>query len=158
MKVVPKSDQHNDFIRKDLISLYGSEHIISIKRQYYQASELDGYIVKDQSNIVGVLLYNVEENQCELVYIHSIEPAKGIGRRLVSRLNQDMKSRGIGKIWVITTNDNLEALAFYQKLGFKLSRTYQNAMDKVREIKPMVPLIGMNGIPLNDMLELEMKI
>ena len=36
--------------------------------------------------------------------------------------------------------------------------TEQNTMDEVRKIKPDVPLIGENGIPLNDEIELEKNI
>ena len=59
---------------------------------------------------------------------------------------------------LITTNDNLRALQFYQKRGYSLTKIYKDAMDEVRKVKPNVPIIGENGIPLRDELELEKDI
>ena len=59
---------------------------------------------------------------------------------------------------LITTNDNLSALQFYQKRGFDMSRLYHNAVDKSRKIKPQIPLTGANGIPIRHEIELEMKL
>ncbi len=56
---------------------------------------------------------------------------------------------------MITTNDNLRALGFYQKRGTVLVAVYRNAMDAARKLKPQIPMIGMNGIPLRDEIELE---
>ncbi len=55
----------------------------------------------------------------------------------------------------MTTNDNLEALGFYQKHGFELVKVNRGALNESRKIKPVIPLIGMHGIPLWDELELE---
>jgi ribosomal protein S18 acetylase RimI-like enzyme len=65
---------------------------------------------------------------------------------------------GCRRVWLITTNDNLEALGFYQKRGFVLAALHRNAMAETRRFKPNIPLIGMGGIPLRDELELERKI
>jgi RimJ/RimL family protein N-acetyltransferase len=59
------------------------------------------------------------------------------------------------RIWLITTNDNMPALRFYQKRGFRLVAVHQNALDYSRTLKPEIPLIGLEGIPLRDEIELE---
>jgi hypothetical protein len=46
-------------------------------------------------------------------------------------------------------------LQFYQKQGFAVVATHHNAMDKVRRYKPHLPVIGLNGLPLRDMVELQ---
>jgi RimJ/RimL family protein N-acetyltransferase len=60
------------------------------------------------------------------------------------------------RLWLITTNDNLNALGFYQQLGFKLVKINRGAVNESRKIKPSIPLIGMNNIPLRDEIELEL--
>jgi hypothetical protein len=55
-----------------------------------------------------------------------------------------------------TTNDNLNALRFYQKRGFVLVSVHRNAVIKSRQLKPEIPLTGNDGIPLRDEIELEM--
>lgn len=158
MKVFPKTDAHNEIVREDLISQFGSEYIISIKNQYKEAHKLDGFLAEEEEGIIGVLLYKIGSSECELVYIHTGKPGKGIGKLLIGRLIELLKSLKIKRLWVITTNDNLEALAFYQKQGFKISKVYPGEMDKVRKKKPFIPTVGKNGIPLRDMLELKMEI
>jgi ribosomal protein S18 acetylase RimI-like enzyme len=56
---------------------------------------------------------------------------------------------------VTTTNDNLNALRFYQKHGFVLAALRPNALEKTRKLKP-IPALGENGIPIRDEIELEM--
>lgn len=53
------------------------------------------------------------------------------------------------------TDDNLHALRFYQNRGFVLVAVYRNALEISRQLKPEIPLIGKNGIPLRDEIELE---
>jgi hypothetical protein len=59
---------------------------------------------------------------------------------------------------LITTNDNLHALGFYQKRGFEIVTVYRGAVNESRKRKPTIPLVGMNGIPLRDEIELEMSL
>lgn len=59
------------------------------------------------------------------------------------------------RIWLITTNDNLNALGFYQKRGFRIKAVYPGAVDEARRIKPEIPLAASNGIPIRDEIELE---
>lgn len=58
---------------------------------------------------------------------------------------------------MITTNDNMKALRFYQKQGFVLKALYPNALEESRELKPEIPKIGIDNIPLRDEIELEIK-
>lgn len=60
------------------------------------------------------------------------------------------------RIFLITTNDNLHALGFYQRRGFELVSINRNALSETRKLKPNLPLTGMNNIPLWDEIELEM--
>jgi hypothetical protein len=53
------------------------------------------------------------------------------------------------------SSDNLHALRFYQKRGFTFSAFYPNALEQTRKMKPQIPLIGREGIPLRDEIELE---
>ena len=55
----------------------------------------------------------------------------------------------------MTTNDNLHALRFYQRKGFTLAGLRPNALAQTRKQKP-VPLLGADGIPIRDEIELEM--
>jgi len=86
--------------------------------------------------------------------VDSIKEGNGIGSKLMNEVELLAKQKGINKIKLITTNDNLQALKFYQKRGYRIVRVITDAVVKAREIKPSIPLIGNDGIPLNDELEL----
>jgi DNA-3-methyladenine glycosylase I len=58
-------------------------------------------------------------------------------------------------VWLTTTNDNLTALAFYQVVGLRLCALRPDAVTGSRRLKPSIPLVGQNGIPLRDELDLE---
>ena len=60
---------------------------------------------------------------------------------------------------MLTTNDNLDALRFYQRRGFRLAELRPGAVDRARErLKPEIPRTGEHGIPLRDELVLEMAL
>jgi hypothetical protein len=60
---------------------------------------------------------------------------------------------------VITTNDNVDALRFYQRRGFRLAALHQGAVDDSRaRLKPEIPEIGEHRIPLRDELDLELEL
>ncbi len=62
------------------------------------------------------------------------------------------------RICLITTNDNLDALCFWQKIGFSIKAIYRDAVVRARCLKSEIPLIGNHGIPIRDEIELELKI
>lgn len=73
---------------------------------------------------------------------------------MIERLKQEGKRRGWKKIIVITTNDNLDGLRFYQRQGFVLERIYKKAVERSRKIKPEIPKIGVYKIPIRDEIQL----
>ncbi len=79
---------------------------------------------------------------------------KGIGTALIQILINEAALSQIKRIKVVTTNDNLNALKFYQKKGFVLVAVHPNALDQSRKYKK-IPIIGENGIPIRDEIELE---
>ena len=71
---------------------------------------------------------------------------------------EEARNRNCKRVFLITTNDNLNALGFYQKRGFEMVRINRGAVNESRKIKPSIPLVGMNNIPLRDEIELEMRL
>ncbi|MNP70506.1 putative acetyltransferase [compost metagenome] len=83
---------------------------------------------------------------------------KGTGTALIKRVEKEAVEKGCQQLSLITTNDNLYALGFYQKRGFRLLEIFPNAVEKAREIKPRIPLIADNGIPIQDEILLRKSI
>lgn len=107
---------------------------------------------------VGLLTYQVEESECEVVSLDSRAEGIGIGTALVNELVSAAKEAKIHRIWMITTNDNLPALKFWQKRNFRLVHVHRNSIEQARRLKPQIPITGIEGIPILDELELEMPL
>jgi|SRR5688572_25002486 len=105
-------------------------------------------------NREGLATYRIVDREAELVSLDAVEPGQGVGSRLLSALIERLRQQGVRHLWVTTTNDNLAALAFYQKRGFRLQRVRTGAIDETRRLKPGIPLIGENGIPIRDEVDL----
>ena len=87
--------------------------------------------------------------------MNSIIKRKGIGTALVEKVEKIAKELNCKKIWLITTNDNIDALLFWQKRGFSIKAIYPNAISVSRKLKPEISEIGNYGIPIRDEIELE---
>jgi len=143
----------NDFVKRQ----WGSEQII-VHNKIYLPSKLEGFVAEDNNVNVGLITFEIQNQCCEIVSLNSIVEHKGIGRELVKLVTQTAKAQDCRTVWLITTNDNIRAIDFYQKMGFQLIKVYPNAVDNSRKIKPEIRLIAENGIPIRDELELVLKL
>jgi GNAT superfamily N-acetyltransferase len=107
---------------------------------------------------IGLITYRVDGDQCEIMTLDSLEKCKGVGTALIDAVKTAAAESGCKRMWLITTNDNLNALKFYQKRGFVLSALYPDALSESRKLKPQIPLVGLDSIPLRDEIELAMEL
>jgi ribosomal protein S18 acetylase RimI-like enzyme len=118
------------------------------------AREHPAVVAEEGGRVVGVITYVIDGDRCELLTVHAAERQRGIGKALFQRVRRIAVAAGCRAIWVITTNDNLDALRFYQRLGFQLVKLRPGALAESRRLKPGIPAIGEYGIFINDELEL----
>jgi GNAT superfamily N-acetyltransferase len=86
--------------------------------------------------------------------LHAATQWTGAGTALVEAVESKAE-----RPWVLTTNDNVDALRFYQRRGFRLKQLRPGAVDESRRrLKPEVPEAGEYGIPLRDEIVLEKEI
>jgi GNAT superfamily N-acetyltransferase len=114
-----------------------------------------GFVAWCGEERVGIVTYQVNGAECEIQFLHSLAPGSGAGSALIAAAEDAARAAGCARLWVITTNDNLHAIGFYQKRGFELVAVRRHALEESRRLKPEIPLIGMDGIPLRDEIELE---
>ncbi len=136
---------------------WGSTRVVSRGKVYY-VDQLPGFIAIQEGEQVGLLTYKIEGKECEIITINSLRQNIGIGSKLLNKIERYATSLGCKRIWLITTNDNLNALHFYQKKGYFLTALYCNAIEKYRLLKPEIPLTGIDGIPIRDELVLEKRL
>jgi ribosomal protein S18 acetylase RimI-like enzyme len=141
-------------LRQFWIEHWGGEEMIT-RGNVYRPEQLDGFVVEDVSGWVGLLTFVINQNECEVTSLDSLREGKGIGTRLINQVLDEARKRKCKRLFLITTNDNLHALGFYQKRGFEIVAVYRGAVNESRKRKPGIPLVGMDGIPLRDEIELE---
>lgn len=89
----------------------------------------------------------------ELVAINAFERGRGVGTALLAAL-VDHLSANFQSLRLTTTNDNIDALRFYQRRGFRLAALRVGAVDAARAKKPAIPLVGHYGLPIRDEIDL----
>jgi ADP-ribose pyrophosphatase len=121
----------------------------------YDPTAYPGFIAKDRGGLPqGLVTYRIEAGECEILSLDSLSGGYGIG--LVKTVKLAALEAGCWRLWLITTNDNLSAMRFYQKVGFQMAAVHRNALAVSRQLKPSLPLIGEDGLPLRDEVEFEM--
>jgi N-acetylglutamate synthase-like GNAT family acetyltransferase len=136
---------------------WSSSRIVTRGRSY-DIENLPGFIAVYENKKVGLLTYNIKNQECEIITLNSLIENIGIGTYLLRSLESFMQSKKVKRIWVITTNDNLDALRFYQKKGFRIKAIYIDAIKDSRKLKPEIPILGFYDIEIRDEIELEKKL
>jgi ribosomal protein S18 acetylase RimI-like enzyme len=113
----------------------------------------------DTGRLVAVLTYVIRGAECEILTLHSDLQWSGIGSALLAEVRRIAHAAGCTRLWLITTNDNVDALRFYQRRGFRIREVRPGAVDREREtIKPEIPATGKDGIPISDEIELVIEL
>lgn len=133
---------------------WGSAQIVS-RGVLHAAGRLPGFLASDGAAPCGLVTYHLQGKACEIVTLDSLVEGIGIGTALVQAVCSVARQAGCRRVWLITTNDNLPALRFYQKRGFRLAAIHRDALDRSRRLKPEIPPLEWQGIPLRDEIELE---
>jgi ribosomal protein S18 acetylase RimI-like enzyme len=143
-----------NWIRKFLAQHWGSHMLVS-RGRLYDGSILPGFVAVMDKKPVGLCTFHLVNDQFEITSLNSLKENLGIGSALITAAIKEAKRKRCRRIWLITTNDNLRALGFYQKRGFTLCQIYPDAISKSRQLKTEIPFHGQHGIPIRDELELE---
>jgi GNAT superfamily N-acetyltransferase/catechol 2,3-dioxygenase-like lactoylglutathione lyase family enzyme len=132
---------------------WGATAVVSRGRRH-EADQLPALVAEAEGERVGLATYRIDDGVCELVTIDALTPLRGVGSALLAAAKQVASARGCRQLWLVTTNDNLDALRFYQRRGFRVVAVHPGAVDRARDEKPGIPAVGSFAIPVHDELEL----
>lgn len=159
MQVRPVLDDERTWLRDTFEKRWGDEIAVG-RGRVWTPHELPALVaVDDAGERVGFATYIVEAVVAELVSIDALRTGAGVGQRLVDAVAAAARAAGADRLLVMTTNDNLVALRFYQRAGFRLAELRPGAVDEARAtLKPSIPETGNNGIPLRDEIDLVLEL
>lgn len=157
LSVRAATDADAAFLWDTLSDAFGSiqmavhDDLLDARGEAAAVAELDG-------SRIGLITYrNDGSGGWEIVSLAAIQQRSGVGTALLDWLCTRAQEHAVSRLWLITTNENLAALRFYQRRGFDLVRLDRDAVVRARKLKPGIPAMD-DGIPIRHELELELEL
>jgi ribosomal protein S18 acetylase RimI-like enzyme len=154
LSIKPINPADKTWIEDFYMDRWGSQRVVT-RGILYVVAELPGFIAWLSGKRTGLLTCHAADGEIEIITLDSLESNQGVGTALISECLRLARSSNCRRVWLITTNDNTPALRFYQKKGFLIASIHKEAVAESRKIKPEIPLVGLDGIPIRDEIELE---
>ena len=155
MEIRDAVDADRDWIRVKLVESWGSS-LVALRGALIDPATLPALIYGENE---GVLHHRaLDDLTYEIVTLEAFRQWRGVGTALVERVAELARERGFRELAVVTTNDNLDALRFYQARGFRLFALRAGAVDRARTLKPEIAPNGNYGLPIRDELELRLAL
>ncbi len=148
-------DKH--WVQRVLQQYWASTEQVTRGRKF-QADELPGIVAVRDGAEVGLLTYHIDGDECEIVTHNSMAGHGGIGSCLLNGVRNKARELGCKRLWLVTTNDNTPALRFYQRRDFDIVAFHRNAVSESRALKPTIPDVGFDGIPIRHEIEMEYEL
>jgi len=157
MEILPAGEADRPWVAGLCRRAFGSARVAA-RGRVRRPDLLPGLIAWEGGQRLGALAFEVEAGAAEVVLLAADPPGRGAGTALLAALEVLGVVRGWHRLWLLTTNDNLPALRFYQRLGWDLVALHRDAVAGDRALKPEIPAVGRNGIPIRHALELERRL
>lgn len=147
------------WLAKALRATWGSIRVVSRGRLIEDVTRLPGLVAEAPTGSpIGFALLRFEEDDAEVVVLQSLEQGRGAGTALLNAARADAADAGCRRVWLVTTNDNLHALRFYQRRGWDWMAMHRDAVVESRRLKPEISALGAHGIPIRHELEFELAL
>src|SRR5947199_10651589 len=137
-----------------LCDRWGATAVVS-RGRVHDALHLPALIAERAGMSSGLVTYQVDGPGCELVTLDALTPYQGTGTVLVEAVARIARGARCTRLWLITTNDSLDALRFYQRRGIVIVGVHRGGRTRARQLKPTICLVGRHGITMRDGLTRE---
>ncbi|HEV7526995.1 MAG TPA: GNAT family N-acetyltransferase [Acidimicrobiia bacterium] len=155
MQVRRASTDDQVWIAEVLTAEFASTKLVSRGRVVDDGSVLDGFVVESDGRPAGCALWHEIEGDAELAVIATTYRGAGAGTALLDAVVEHARANGWKRLWLITTNDNTDALRLYQRAGWDWVAWHRDAVSDARSLKPELPQRGAHDIPIRHEIELE---
>lgn len=157
LRLRPLDPGDREWVEWLIVERWG-EPIVVGRGGVWHPAELSGFAAFDGDECVGLVTYEIDGEACEVVTIDALREGVGIGTALLEAVVEEARAAECSRVQLMTTNNNLRALAFYQKRGFRLVGLRPGAIDEERRLKPSMPTHDAAGLPIRDELHLELEL
>lgn len=150
----PLSSEDQAWLKPYIIDHWGAAEVVVHKTIYHPVT-LPGFLAEGEGDLKGVITYQIAGGDCEIVTLNCEPSRHGMGSALITSVEEFAAEQGCTRCWLVTTNDNLDGLRFYQRRGYRMAAIYYGGVSAARQMKPAIPLVGDYGIQLQDEVVLE---
>lgn len=137
----------------------GGDHRVARLGELIDPLEREGIVAEADGRPAGLLTVTESHRGLEVLTLHSERRGIGVGERLLETALRVADASGAARLWLVTTNDNLEAIGWYLRRGMRVAAVHAGAVGRDRaSIKPDLPATNPdNGIAIRDLVELELR-
>ena len=109
-------------------------------RRQFHVTDAELLLVERDGAPVGFLSWEVDGDWCEVLAIAVTDRSRGAGALLMAAAERAAGEHGCSRMRVVTTDENVRARAFYERLGYELAERLVGAVDECRvRYKPTIP-------------------
>ncbi|HSR30557.1 MAG TPA: GNAT family N-acetyltransferase [Anaerolineae bacterium] len=149
----------SDYTRiEELSGYFWDETCVDCFDRQYDVLACPAFLACEGDEVVGLASYAVEEAWDAIVLvIFNLLPdfqGRGGGRSLLDAVHGEAVQRGLAQLLVVTSNDDLPALALYQRYGFRITEVIPGRIAQHHGAE----FPGFAGIPVRDEIRLTYKV
>lgn len=153
--ITPITDQDMPEVEAIWRSEWGDRYVVT-RGRIVEPQQCKGFrALTPGGQVAGLITYQITDTECEVITLDTMIRFGGIGTALMAEVEREARAVGCRRVWLITTNDNLDAIRFYQRRGYTIATVHLNAIEASRRLKPTIPPVGNLGIPIRDEIEFE---
>jgi ribosomal protein S18 acetylase RimI-like enzyme len=158
IEIGPLTEQDRPWAREVEAESWG-EPVVARLGELVDPTRLPGFVATLDGERAGLVSYAVRGDECEVVTLRSLREGRGIGRALLDAVRDAAVEAGCRRLWLVTTNENVRALALFQRWGMDLVALHRHAVSEARRrLKPAIPERDAKGIRITHELELELRL
>src|SRR5262249_31100885 len=120
-------------IERVLNRSWGSTTVVT-RGKAHDASQLPALMAVEGDDIVGRATSRLVGGGWELLSRAAGRRGQGIASALLAGVANKARRSGCRRLWLITTNDNLDATRFYQRRGLRFVAVHPGAVDDARRV------------------------
>ncbi len=142
-------------VLEDLLRLRWSDGSIFVRGRLLYPKDVEALGAYLDGRLQGIVTWRVEDGTLYMLTNNNITDQRGVSTALLDAMLTMGRQKGFPFMRALLTNDNWPAFRFYQKRGFRIVAVHPGVVDMMRQLKPSIPVTGIEGIPMRDEIELE---